>query len=69
MEVLGVSPGARGTGLGKALLDASIRLLLERGAKTVDLGVMANNENALRLYRGTGFEARVEIRIYRLMVS
>ena len=69
VEVLGVSPEARGTGLGKALLDESIRLLLERGARTVDLGVMANNENALRLYRGTGFEARVEIRIYRLMVA
>lgn len=69
VEVLGVTPEARGTGLGKALLDQSIRLLLERGARTVDLGVMANNENALRLYRGTGFEARVEMQIFRLPVS
>ncbi len=66
IEVLGVKPEARGTGLGRFLLDRSIERMVERGATSLSLNVMANNEGALQLYRSSGFEPQLEKRIYRL---
>lgn len=51
-----VSPDARNKGLGKALMD---RVLAEAAADGVTrklrLAVAADNEDAIRLYRGMGF--------------
>ncbi|MBE5903824.1 MAG: ribosomal-protein-alanine N-acetyltransferase [Pseudobutyrivibrio sp.] len=46
----------RGKGIGKALLDASLRELTSRGVDTVFLEVRVSNERAKALYEKVGFE-------------
>ncbi|UCE90765.1 MAG: GNAT family N-acetyltransferase [Methanobacteriota archaeon] len=60
VNVLGVRPQYRRTGLGRALLADSIRWILEAGASNVYLGVFAKNEKALSLYWSFGFEKERE---------
>ena len=62
---LGVRPGARRGGLGTALLVAATRDGLAAGADFVSLGVWADNEPALRIYRRLGFRTDHEGRSYR----
>ena len=59
---MGVERGARGRGLGRALLAAAIAWA--RGAELawLDLGVFAHNERARQLYRSVGF---VEVGVTR----
>jgi mycothiol synthase len=54
--VLGVVPEARGIGLGRALLRWGTRFFGARGEANVTLRVDGENESALALYRGEGFE-------------
>jgi ribosomal protein S18 acetylase RimI-like enzyme len=54
---MGVERGARGQGLGSALLAAAIKWL-----SWIDLGVFAHNERARALYRSVGF---VEVGVMR----
>jgi ribosomal-protein-alanine N-acetyltransferase len=58
---LAVAPSARGRGLGRALLQATIIRAHELGAQTVFLEVGADNPSALALYAGLGF-AKVGMR-------
>ncbi len=51
-----VSPRARGTGAGYALLRQSLLTLREMGARTVSLTVTASNHEAIRLYERVGFQ-------------
>lgn len=51
-----VSPGARGTGAGYALLRQSILTMRQMGCRTVSLTVTASNHDAIRLYERVGFE-------------
>ncbi|MBP5325810.1 MAG: ribosomal protein S18-alanine N-acetyltransferase [Pseudobutyrivibrio sp.] len=51
-----VSESYRGRGIGKLLLDASIRQLSLRGVDTVFLEVRVSNERARTLYEKMGFE-------------
>lgn len=51
-----VHPAARGTGLGRRLMDHLVRSATQRGAEALLLEVRADNEPALRLYARTGFE-------------
>jgi len=53
--VLGLDPAARGRRLGAALTLAGLRYLRDRGLRQVMLYVEADNEAAVRLYRGLGF--------------
>lgn len=53
--VVGVTPAAQGTGLGKALTVAGIRYLQESGLHAVMLYVDADNIPAVSLYRRLGF--------------
>jgi ribosomal protein S18 acetylase RimI-like enzyme len=62
VENLYVRPPDRNEGVGSALLDAAERALRDRGADTVALNVMADNEDARRFYRRHGYDPyRVEL--------
>ena len=58
LEDLFVAESARGSGLGRALLDGVVALARERGCRRVELDVNDNNAAALALYRGAGFANR-----------
>ena len=64
VEQLAVARSARGLGLGRALLLHSLAELRERGATSLALGVQGENESAIGLYRGVGFEVEREWRVY-----
>ena len=64
IEQLAVARSARGLGLGRALLLHSLAELRSRGATSLALGVQAQNENAIGLYRDIGFEVAREWRVY-----
>jgi ribosomal protein S18 acetylase RimI-like enzyme len=55
LRAVTVAPHARGRGLGRALSVALTRRALS-GRGIVSLGVYADNEPALRIYRGLGYE-------------
>jgi [ribosomal protein S18]-alanine N-acetyltransferase len=54
---LGVAPGFRKMGLGRAMLDAAMERLRTSGAKRLFLEVEAGNEAARRLYLACGGKA------------
>jgi ribosomal protein S18 acetylase RimI-like enzyme len=58
MEDVVVDEGARGSGIGEALVKAGIEMAVEAGAKSVDLTSHPSREAANRLYRRLGFEVR-----------
>jgi ribosomal protein S18 acetylase RimI-like enzyme len=51
-----VAPAARGTGIGRMLLDAAVAWAGERGARRVLLSVACGDTPAARLYARRGFE-------------
>lgn len=55
IQNLGVTPGHRGSGMGTALLKASLKGFRAAGIQTVALEVTAHNEAALGLYHRIGF--------------
>lgn len=55
IEDLCVAPACRRSGAGAALMDAMLRLAVERGADRVFLEVRAHNEPAKALYLKKGF--------------
>jgi len=59
---MGVERGARGRGLGRALLVAAIAWAKNAELAWLDLGVFAHNERARALYRSVGF---VEVGVTR----
>lgn len=50
-----VSPSRRRAGLGRDLIDAAVRWAIDRGADKVTLGVVEDNDSAVRLYTNAGF--------------
>src|SRR3954447_7181221 len=56
LEDLFVLESARGSGLGRALLDKVVELARERGCRRIELDVNDNNDAALALYRSLGFD-------------
>jgi len=56
LEDLYVRSEARGSGLGRALVEAVIDRATERGCRRVELDVNSENPAALALYRSLGFE-------------
>ena len=64
--MLGVSPRAQGTGLGRVLLHQGLDYLTKRGFRTVILYVDGDNTAAVRLYEQAGFHTRSVDLEYRL---
>ena len=56
--VVGVDPGARGTGLGRALTLAGLHYLRDRGLTEATLYADEDNVPAIRMYEGLGFIRR-----------
>jgi GNAT superfamily N-acetyltransferase len=50
-----VAPSSRGTGAGRALLDAATAWAVSRGAQRVCLGVTLADSPAMQLYQSSGF--------------
>jgi ribosomal protein S18 acetylase RimI-like enzyme len=57
LEDLFVDPAARGAGLGRALIDATLDRARARGCRRVELDVNEANDTAIRLYESAGFSA------------
>ncbi|SDY55537.1 Acetyltransferase (GNAT) family protein [Pseudomonas sp. NFACC08-1] len=66
IEDVVVDAGARGQGVGKALIQAAVERSHALGAKTLDLTSNPNRESAHRLYEGAGFSVR-ETKVYRYL--
>jgi GNAT superfamily N-acetyltransferase len=55
LEDVFVEEHARGTGLGRALVERALDVARERGARRAELDVNETNEAAMRLYASLGF--------------
>jgi len=63
--VVGVDPGERGTGLGRALTLAGLGYLRDRGLAEAMLYVDEDNTPAIRMYEGLGFTRRSTDAMYQ----
>lgn len=68
LEVLLVTPGAEGTGLGRQLLEAAERNAREHGAGSMTLHVIVSNERARRLYERCGYAGEM-LRYYKSLAN
>jgi ribosomal protein S18 acetylase RimI-like enzyme len=66
LAVMGALPAARGTGAAPALLDDFVARANDAGLPGVELECFADNERALRLYRGRGFEVVARLNGWKL---
>jgi GNAT superfamily N-acetyltransferase len=57
LEDIFVEESARGTGLGRALMEAAFERARERGCRRIELDVNEANSGAVRLYESLGFES------------
>ena len=64
VEDVVVDQAARGRGVGRELVEASLNKARELGCRTVDLTSRPSREAANRLYQAVGFELR-ETNVYR----
>ncbi|MDR7856503.1 GNAT family N-acetyltransferase [Tissierella sp.] len=63
---LGVLPEYRGRGYGRDILTWSVKKLKETDSKEIVLQVSVSNENALNLYKSTGFEIKSKMDYFEL---
>jgi ribosomal protein S18 acetylase RimI-like enzyme len=68
IEDVVVDGSARGRGAGEALVQASVKLASQRGAKTLDLTSRPSRVAAHRLYEKSGFHVR-DTSVYRFGVK
>ena len=66
LEDLYVTPDARGSGAGKALLKRLAAIAIEKGCGRFEWSVLDWNEPAIRVYKAIGAEAMDEWTRYRL---
>lgn len=66
LATMGALPRARGTGAARTLLDDFVARARDAGRARAELECFAQNERALRLYRGRGFEAAAALYGWRL---
>jgi GNAT superfamily N-acetyltransferase len=69
LEDLFVTDEARGTGLGRALLEAAIERARERGCVRIELDVDEANTPAITLYRSLGFADNLKARARSLLMG
>ncbi len=67
LATMGALPAARGSGAAARLLDDVLARARAAGLAEAELEVFAQNERALRLYRGRGFEALHELHGYQAL--
>ena len=56
IEPLGIIPPYQNRGYGRYLLTSTMRLLLNKGAKRIEIGAWRSNERAVELYRSVGYQ-------------
>ncbi|MCB9006391.1 MAG: GNAT family N-acetyltransferase [Ardenticatenaceae bacterium] len=56
IEPVGIVPEKQGVGYGRSLLTTILHQLQNRDIQTVSLGVWANNQTAIHLYKALGFQ-------------
>lgn len=56
IESVGVVPGARGRGLGRALMQAACDKAVQRGHRTIGVSAFLGNDGGRALYEAVGFE-------------
>jgi ribosomal protein S18 acetylase RimI-like enzyme len=54
LDVLAITPGHRGHGIGEALLRRTLAAMRAQGVETIKVAVMAGNDEALRFYERFG---------------
>lgn len=67
--MIGSDPAKRGLGLGRAMINESIRALMRRGAGAIELTVYADNDPAVGLYRSVGFRHKHDIIWYEKVLA
>ena len=66
LEDLAVSPGARGKGIGRKLLQHVARVAVERGATRLEWFVTRTNSSAIAFYQSLGARALDQVSVMRL---
>jgi ribosomal protein S18 acetylase RimI-like enzyme len=66
LEDLYVKPGARGRGLGRALLERLAAVAKTEGCARLEWSVLVNNAEARRFYEGLGAVAQEDFVLYRV---
>jgi ribosomal protein S18 acetylase RimI-like enzyme len=69
VDTLAVAQSERRRGLGRALLLHALTDLQRAGARGLGLGVEAENDGALGLYRSLGLEVEREWRVYAVRAA
>ena len=64
---MGILPGFRGMGIGKALLVHAVDAALDAGLTRIELEVFASNDTAIRLYTWAGFNEEGRKRRARIL--
>lgn len=58
IDAIYVTPGARGIGIGQALLDTIVKVLANRGCIDFDVNCLPGDRSSKRLMESSGFKAR-----------
>ncbi len=69
LEDLFVREAARGSGLGRALVEAAVDHARARGCARIELDVDESNSPALGLYRASGFSAEIKAEVRSLLLG
>lgn len=69
VEMVGVHPSKRGSGLGRKIFDAGVAHLINVGAQTLSLDVDSVNVSARHIYESAGFQTYSEVAYYSLAVN
>jgi GNAT superfamily N-acetyltransferase len=58
IDAIYVTPGARGIGVGQALLDSAVKVLANHGCINLDVNCLPGDRGSKRLMESSGFKAR-----------